>query len=87
MTLLQEFDGKPKAEDTTKDMQGPTIVMCMAKELRNCIITRTFRVSPTKGFLDNPPPYPPSKVCETIICNVCVIYKCVKLYKCSDIGY
>ena len=24
-------------------------------------------------------------VCETIICNVCVIYKCVKLYKCSDI--
>ena len=57
LTLLQEFDGKPKAEDTTTDMQGPTIVMCMAKELRNCIITRTFRVSPTKGFLDNPPPY------------------------------
>ena len=29
-------------------------------------------------------PPPPTKVCETIICNVCVQYQCVKLYKCSD---
>ena len=30
---------------------------------------KVARVSPTKGFQDPPPP--PSKVCETITCNVC----------------
>ena len=38
-----------------------------------------FQASGSLLLVDFWTPHPPSKVCETILCNTYVIYKCVKL--------